>query len=723
MADWEAFRSELEGAETRQPPLSALRERRRRRQQRKAIAGTFAVVLVGSATGLAVLGQGARRPGAPGVSALDPVVTSTKLPPPPDYTDYVVTDVDFVSAATGWALGLRCQGDRCDVATWRTDDGGGTWGAPVPVATGVPRSTYHDEDPTGGAVRSIRMLDALTGYAYNPDLYVTRDGARTWQRLPRESKVTSVSYAGTSVWVTQRGCPAGADCDVAVSAGPVGGELAPLDVPATGGALALVRRGGEDDGYLVAWGGPQGDPSFWRTADGGRRWTRGQVPCADPDAVAMSARGGDSVWLVCSGGSRTAWRSYDSGTTWTRLADPPNDGTVTDLVPDGDRAYLTTQVPGALHVYDSGVWQPASLPRAYGFGNVDVPAPDTVFAMGDAGQLWRTGDGQRWTELALPPGGPRRTAPPPPARGLNEPGVTWTGVSFLDARRGWALGERCDGSLCGPVLRRTADGGETWQRADAPVVTWSRGPELDGDRLRGVVFADERRGWLYGPALYATGDGGATWARLPAGYVGGVEPRGRDAWVVATDGCVGTPCYPRVLRAGTDGEPVDLDSPLVGRFGSFASAGERDAFLVGDTAIATRDGGRTWTSVTRPCDVGSVDAWAPGRLWAVCAGADATAAQSQAVSTDGGRTWRRTPLPGTGESTGEIVAFSETYAWRTGANRGVLVTRDGGRTWTGAPTVGERVEDLTFADERHGWLLAGNVLHRTTDGVTWERLG
>lgn len=714
MADWDAFRSELEGAETRQPPMSALRERRRRRQQRKAIAGTLSVVLVGSATGLAVLGQNDAPRNVPTVSALNPVVTSTKLPPPPDYTDYVVTDVDFVSGRTGWALGLRCQGDRCDVATWRTDDGGDTWGAPLPVATGVPRSTYHDEDPSGGAVRSIRMLDGKVGYAYNPDLYVTRDGARSWTRLPRRSKVTSVaSVAPGEVWVTERGCAAGVDCDLVVTVDQHERSYGTaIDLPETNGARAIVRTDGGGHAYLVTWQDPAGGASFWRKPPGST-WHRGEMPCQDAEAVSLSARPHTPLWLVCtSPAGRTAWRSTTSGASWEPVPGIPSEGVVTDVVGVHDTsAYVATQTPGAIWRFHSETgWSRENAPKAYGYANLEYFGPG-LMAMGDAGDLW-FGSGP-WRRVALPPAA-RRAPSAPPIRGLNDASVAWSGVAFLDAKTGWAAGERCVEDRCTVVTARTDDGGVTWAATDPTHGAFrSRTPT----RVWRIRLLDARSGWVWSPGEpgFRSETGGRTWQGLGEDFRDirfGRGPDGRPvAWALYAD---------RLVADATGPSPRSVWEP---RDAPLLAVGDADhAYLLGESVFGTADRGITWYEGRFPCSVGSVSAYAPLKLWAVCR-ATGDASQRQARSSDGGRTWTLSDLPGTGAATGEIVALSDTYAWRTGANRGVLVTRDGGRTWTGSPHVPDHVVSMTFADERHGWLVAGNVLYRTTDGVTWERLG
>ena len=749
MADWDGLRGELERS-VAAPPLSALRARRQRRQQRRTIAVTCALAMIGTASGAALLGRAAERarvgePLAAPPTDVSRIVNGAPLPPPRDYRDHVVTDVDFVSATTGWAIGIRCVGDACDVASWRTEDGGRTWSAPVAVANGVPRASFHEEDPAGGAVRSLRMVDGLRGYAFNPDLYVTADGGRTWRRDPRPSKVASVSVVGETVWVTEHGCPRDDDCDVVVRTGTVGGTLRPLAVPETNGALALVRRAGALDGYLLAWDAPEAPhAAFHVTRDGGRTWQERTHPCPDATAALLSTAALRPLWLVCTTpAGRRVFQSADAGTTWRQAGSPPAGGEVTDLVAtSATHAYLTLQDPGRLLVTTDGgrTWRPADgTGDAFGYANVDLTGDGSAWAMGDAGHLWHTADGTRWERRALPPGAPR-AAPRPTPSAPDDRDVTFTSLHFLDANRGWALGHRCARGVCRAVLRRTTDGGVTWTRAPGPRGTWRPADEpLPPNRVAGVMFADERTGWAFGHHVFATHDGGATWREVSWGYVFDVVPRGAVYWSVGYEGCLSNPCGPFAVRARIGDDTPD---PLPGfeaglHVGSFAAVDERHAYFVDGYAAdpesdgpdpvvtGTADGGRTWQRHPAPCRRSAarrLSAYAPGGLWIVC-GALADDTQWQAKSSDGGRTWTTTRLPGRGASVGRIVALSETVAWRTGANAGLLVTRDGGATWEAVPGFG-KVAQVTFADAEHGWALdEDGYVHRTTDGVTWERLG
>jgi len=79
-------------------------------------------------------------------------------------------------------------------------------------------------------------------------------------------------------------------------------------------------------------------------------------------------------------------------------------------------------------------------------------------------------------------------------------------TSFIDADRGWAVGEVADGG--GSLVQRTTEGGRTWE------VLYADGA---GFPLTDVAFTDALHGWAVSSSgtlvgsIIATVDGGRTW--------------------------------------------------------------------------------------------------------------------------------------------------------------------------------------------------------------------
>lgn len=110
----------------------------------------------------------------------------------------------FISSQTGFGLGIAsCVNSPC-LAIAKTQDGGRTWSSiPTPNI-----SLVRGDNPPASAdtVSGIRFVDAMDGYLYGPDLYITHDGGATWRRitlegLPSPYAVTSIETNGRETYL------------------------------------------------------------------------------------------------------------------------------------------------------------------------------------------------------------------------------------------------------------------------------------------------------------------------------------------------------------------------------------------------------------------------------------------------------------------------------------------------------------------------------------------
>jgi hypothetical protein len=109
--------------------------------------------------------------------------------------------------------------------------------------------------------------------------------------------------------------------------------------------------------------------------------------------------------------------------------------------------------------------------------------------------------------------------------------------SFVDSRRGWALGASCSRSgTCDSVaVRATNDGGRTWLAVGAPQAypNWVSSNPRDLHGADSIRFADLRIGWIYGAGLWSTHEGGLTWQKDgQAAAVRALAVAGGSAWAV-----------------------------------------------------------------------------------------------------------------------------------------------------------------------------------------------
>ncbi|MEW6581332.1 MAG: YCF48-related protein [Actinomycetota bacterium] len=223
-------------------------------------------------------------------------------------------------------------------------------------------------------------------------------------------------------------------------------------------------------------------------------------------------------------------------------------------------------------------------------------------------------------------------------------------------------------------LLRSDDGGRGWSPAG-----------LDGDDAMNLARASGGAPvWVAGhEVLKRSADGGATWEALrPAGLPGldlhGFAVRPGHPREIAT-AVAGQGLY----RSADGGASFRLASRDVGPsvFGlTFTAGGMLVAADVARGVVASRDGGRSFTTLVTGAGFVSVAAH-PGRPGWVLAAGEAGLVQSH----DGGRRWRTTTVVGPVAAVAAAPGAPQ-RAYAVAADARVYATRDGGRSWA---TVGE----------------------------------
>ncbi len=287
----------------------------------------------------------------------------------------------------------------------------------------------------------------------------------------------------------------------------------------------------------------------------------------------------------------------------------------------------------------------------------------TGWAVGDRGAIWHTTDGgENWA--------------------LQNAGVSCRlrSVLFLDRSTGWAAGGFTEPYTHMPrgVLLRTFDGGKTWA-----AVSRARLPSV----LQ-IKFFDEKTGWavtqncgMFPHGLLTTDDGGRTWSPVSAD--------GTRTWLSGdfVDPHTGAVVGLGGVAARVDGRAVHRSKAVT--FGMQAlnrvALGDNDfGFAAGEGGLlmATANGGQSWEDIS------------------AALGKAATAIDFSAVSVVGPHVW----IAG---SPGTIVFHSP----------------DHGRHWeaqfTSQPLP---IRALKFVDPRHGWAVGalGMILATADGGQTWQ---
>jgi photosystem II stability/assembly factor-like uncharacterized protein len=229
---------------------------------------------------------------------------------------------------------------RCAVDTFASANGGRTWSAPTVVAefTRTP-----DANPYATIASKLTFVDTTTGYAYGPDLFRTRDGGRSWQRLAVSGSVENVVQVGDHTWVVRSPCPPGSDdekdCGSVVDVLD-GDSLTPLAAqPAPSGAVTQLVAASPQTVYSTVLIGETF--GLRMSADHGSHWAPLPLPCSPAQATGVPvslATAGQRLWMVCSGGMgagaerKQLFTSDDGGHTWHQPGDLEIDGYADQVV-------------------------------------------------------------------------------------------------------------------------------------------------------------------------------------------------------------------------------------------------------------------------------------------------------------------------------------------------------------------------------------------------------
>ena len=227
----------------------------------------------------------------------------------------------------------------------------------------------------------------------------------------------------------------------------------------------------------------------------------------------------------------------------------------------------------------------------------------------------------------------------------------------------WAAGD-------GGAILHSTDGGATWAAQTAPLQ----------EDLVGIAFGTGDRGCVTGAggAICWTDNGGLTWRVV----------RGKGA------------AWPDTLYSAAFVDPTH----------GIATG------LAGDL-FRTSDGGATWTKVTTAANMPMLDvAMADAQQgWAVSQGT------TLLHTGDGGQAGRRrrsrTPSPAF------VRGLHEHDLGLGGRVHGIVIhTSDGGANWDLQPKVtSSNLLDVSFADDRHGWIAGDGVILATANGgASWS---
>lgn len=375
--------------------------------------------------------------------------------------------------------------------------------------------------------------------------------------------------------------------------------------------------------------------------------------------------------------------THDGGSSWRR-ARPPFVDRAAGVSPITAATWFAfaekgwDEVPPALRRTDDGgiSWKTVALPSGAQAVRFATPLLGFAGASGSAcpklSQLWRTTDGGTTWEPLAGTCGPFYVDIDTPS-----PSLVFTAQGYCreesDTRRN--------------VIRRSVDGGESWQVAlDDRKGRWAK--------LAQVTFSDRNHGWAASSesdqgfvwnAVHVTSDGGRTWHARP---------------------------FPALPTAFTGSR--------------YAWAGDQRAGYL----WRTTDGARTWHVSARPSQTGAYElAFGTRRSLAVSTGVGV------AMSRDGGRAWTLRPrvLRREAARASGALAYLDVDTDRYGLDTyRAYLSRDHGHAWRRLHPprlIRYGIGDISFADAAHGLLASGQgdfgrvPVYSTDDGgETWRRV-
>jgi len=564
------------------------------------------------------------------------------------------TDITFVDARHGWAVGRPANINTGTAIIYRTTNG---------------RTWTRVRSKVSGGLWAVSFANTKVGWAVGGDgadvVLHTTDGGLHWSKQPLRRGTMGLfdvqAVDARRAWIC--------------------GDLNMLLRTTDGGATWQRFRTTGSDGMLLhvqfttaTTGWVSTDSDLIRTTDGGRHWTHQLA-----GSLTFSFADSRSGWATgFSDGGGVVHRTTDGGKTWTSAAIPTRLRWVQAL--GSSRAVIGGYEGFVAHTTDGATWQSSTRVAGDFFGDLNALQfvdATTGWAAGSSGEVLKTADGgASWTPQASGTDQDLHDVGFIDAydgwavgrQGVilhtSDGGATWTpqtsgvsddlaGVSFVDAQHGWVVGGTTSEfhEFATGVILVTSDGGQHWVQQTTPI---------PAARLHDVAFADALHGWAVGEimgdsstnatVILATVDGGATWAKQLV-YYPPADGNSSDAQLRAI-ACIDAQ---HVVAVGYD----DLTTGI----------------------FRTADGGASWQKFAQAgtfprlqlSDVVFADA---SRGWAVSSGAYSLA-PAIIRTTDGGRTWTA-QAAGPVEGLNAVSFVSATHGWVAGDAANILTTTTGG---------------------------------------------
>lgn len=328
---------------------------------------------------LALAGCGAATASANGSSATAEAVTTAS-----SSSSFVVQSMTFVSDQQGFALGtVKCGSRKCE-ALLGTTNGGASWSkltAPVKNAGG-PYNTCPSGQP---CVSQVRFATPKIGYAFDPSLYLTKDGGHHWSHIASPTVSSLETADGNTIRVEYKG-PGCSGAPAKVQESPVGTNVwHGLSAPRIYMICPPVLYRQHEHLVLVGYGNPAGGiratAALDRSTDGGAKWANGPDKCGGKDgyASAVAIAEPDALIELCNHQQPSKSGSY--GPAYVRVS--ANDGAT--FGPD-----RTIPVPSGLKKGQLFSYQIAATSPRHLLVTMSTQHSSRVLLSANGGRTWST---------------------------------------------------------------------------------------------------------------------------------------------------------------------------------------------------------------------------------------------------------------------------------------------------------------------------------------------
>jgi len=400
--------------------------------------------------------------------------------------------------------------------------------------------------------------------------------------------------------------------------------------------------------------------------------------------------GGDTFYVA---GIGVLMRSNDAGKTWKNIdggggSRPPKQLDFTD----SDHGFLA--IGGLCRTEDGKTIKklehPAQVLHGVSMGEAGFGAAagqhGDILVTNDAGKTWKRLDGWRTDNK-------------------NKMANWFTNAAAAGKTHAWYVGDN------GAVVR-TTDAGKTFDIQHLPSLV----PDVGGEFLTAVRFADAKHGWALGTHyLYRTENGGESWQMQQT--AGGVNMYGMSildantAWIAGHYGVV-----QHTTDGGKNWHTLNDYTDLY----AVAMVDDKSGYAGAESGgmLKTEDGGRTWRFIPslRGSSVEAIQFMDADTGWVVGDWGHI------AATADGGKTWRR------GESDfhgilKDLHFFDDNRGLAVGEQGTIISTADGGATWNRieSPTAA-MLYAIDFPTPQTGYACGKAVVIKTTDGgKTWAK--